>query len=530
MKLLHGISKLAITLIVIVLVIVAGVAVYFTFSRPSVSPPTPTPSLTPTTTPTDTPSPTITPTPSLTPTTTPTDTPSPTPIEISEVEISGVRIRVPNDFAEFVKKVKQKDISITIYFGHALAPEERPAFEKVINMFKSEFPGVEVRVLAYGDAGGLQSAISAAGALPREAREALIGNAPDVFTWAHDWIGWMADSGYLLALEDYIGYDAIEDISEHILPSAMAAVTYGGKTYGLPYAGEALALFINTKLVAKIPETFDELKQVMQQFCSPDEGRYGIAGQIGSMYHINAWVTAFGGYWYDEITKSLGINSSATKQGVKFFIENVLRYMDVTDLGHDYQRRLFGEGKAPIYVSGPWDVSFAINSLGIENFAVAPFPKIDGRTPKPWSGFRNLYLSVMAEAGGKDRIYASVLFVLYVSLNDNSILTLVKENGYVPVKLSVAHYINTHLEEHQIFKIVMGFYRQLEASTPMPKDRNMQKVWGADIYIQAILHEYSKALSEGASPDAAVSRALDVVDSNLDQAQAEISKQIADWG
>ncbi|MEM4788049.1 MAG: extracellular solute-binding protein, partial [Ignisphaera sp.] len=309
MKLLHGISKLAITLIVIVLVIVAGVAVYFTFSRPSVSPPTPTPSLTPTTTPTDTPSPTITPTPSLTPTTTPTDTPSPTPIEISEVEISGVRIRVPNDFAEFVKKVKQKDISITIYFGHALAPEERPAFEKVINMFKSEFPGVEVRVLAYGDAGGLQSAISAAGALPREAREALIGNAPDVFTWAHDWIGWMADSGYLLALEDYIGYDAIEDISEHILPSAMAAVTYGGKTYGLPYAGEALALFINTKLVAKIPETFDELKQVMQQFCSPDEGRYGIAGQIGSMYHINAWVTAFGGYWYDEITKSLGINS-----------------------------------------------------------------------------------------------------------------------------------------------------------------------------------------------------------------------------
>lgn len=515
MNLMRGISKPVIALVIAVLVVVAVAAVYFIFSRP--------PAVTPTPTTSTSPSPTTTPTP------TPISTTSPTtiPAETSEIEIEGVKIKVPKEFAEFVEKVKRGEISLTIYFGHALAPEERPAFEKIIKTFKNEFPGIEVKVIAYGGMGELQSAVSAAGALPREQREALIGNAPDVFTWAHDWIGWMADSGYLLALEDYIGYDAIDDISEHILPSAMAAVTYGGKTYGLPYAGEALALFVNTKLVSKLPETFDGLKQVMQQFYNPAEGKYGIAGQIGGMYHINSWVTAFGGYWYDEITKSLGINSSATKQGFKFFIENVLRYMDVTDLGHDYQRRLFGEGKSPLYVSGPWDVSFAINSLGIDNFAVIPFPKIDGRTPKPWSGFRNLYISVMAEAGGRERAYASVLFVLYISLNDNSILTLVKENGYVPLKLSVAQYINTHLGEHQVFKIVIGFYKQLEASTPMPKDRNMQKVWGADTYIQAILQEYSKALSEGASADAAVSRALGVVDTNLDQAQAEISKQIS---
>lgn len=496
---LVGISKTIVSIIVVVVIIVAGVAVFLvTQQKPPVETPTETPITTPTT----------------------------TPVPPLKILISNVEIHVPPGFATFFEKAKSGQISVVIYFGHALAPEERPAFEKVISNFEREFPGIDVRIIPYGGMGDMQAAVVTACSLPPEQREQNIGNAPDVFTWAHDWVGWMADAGYLVALEDYIGYDAIDDIEEHIIPVAISAVRYGAKTYGLPYAGEALALFVNTKLVTQLPTTFSELKAIMEQFYYPAEGTYGISGQIGGMYHLNAWVTAFGGFWYNDATKELGLNKEETKEGLKFFIRDVLRYMDVTDLGHDYQRRLFGDEKAPIYISGPWDVSYAVRTLGLDNFIVIPFPKIDGRTPKPWGGFRNMYITTMAEAGGRERAYATILFVLYLTLYDDALLTLVNENGYVPVKLSVAEYVEQHRETHPIYKIVYGFYTQVLTTVPMPRDKNMQKVWGADDYIRPIFQEFSAALSEGKSVDEAVERAVGVVDSQLDQAYDAIAPKL----
>ncbi|MCD6300968.1 MAG: extracellular solute-binding protein, partial [Staphylothermus sp.] len=476
-----------------------------------------------TTTTTKTTTTTSTPTPTETTTTTTTTetTPAGTTIKIGDVELP-----VPPEFKDFVEKAKKGEVNVTIYFGHSLAPEERDSFIKVIDMFQQEYPGIKVVEKYYGGMGELQSSVIAAASLPPEQREGLIGNAPDVFTWAHDWIGWFADSGYIIPLEDYIGYDAIDVAAEHILPSALSAVTYKTKTYGLPYAGESLALYVNTKLVPNPPTTFEEMKQIMEQFYNPSEGTYGIAGQIVGIYHINPWVTAFGGFFYDEVTKQLGLTKPETIEGVKFFVANILRYMDVSDLGHDYQRKLFGTGKTPLYFSGPWDVKYATDTLGLDSFTVVPFPRIGDKVPKPYSGFRNMYISVMATAGGRERTYASILLVLYVTLNDDAILTLVNELGYVPVKYSVADYVTTHLEDNPLYKIILGFYNQLKYSVPMPKDKNMQVVWGVDTYLQAIWQAYAEALEEGKSPDEAVEITLAKVEQALQDAYDEISQKI----
>ncbi|MEM4489918.1 MAG: extracellular solute-binding protein [Desulfurococcaceae archaeon] len=516
-KYLNAITKTtSIILVVAIVLVVVGIAIWM------LSTPSPAPSPTPVTEHTTTTTPITTPT-----TPTPTVSPTPTTPVTPVVTIGSVQIRVPEDFREFVEKARRGEVKVTIYFGNALAPEERPGFYKAIDLFKQEFPGIEVRVIEYGGPGDMQSAVVAAASLPKDQRETLVGNAPDVFTWAHDWVGWMADSGYLVALEDYLGYEAIEDISDQIIPSALAAVTYKAKTYGLPYAGESLALFVNLNLVQTLPSTFQDLQKVMEQFYKPAEGKYGISGQVAGMYHINAWVTAFGGFFYNDVTKELGLTKPETISGVKFFVQNVLRYMDVSDLGHDYQRRLFGEGKAPIYISGPWDVRYAIQTIGIDKITVIPFPTIDGRVPKPWSGFRNLYITVMAEAGGKERTYASILFVLYLALNDNCVMTFVNELGYVPVKYSVAEYVHTHLEENKIYKIVYGFYEQLQRSTPMPKDKNMQIVWGADTHLQTIWQEYANALAQGKTVNEAVQAALDKVEVALENAYNDIAPRLS---
>jgi arabinogalactan oligomer/maltooligosaccharide transport system substrate-binding protein len=443
-----------------------------------------------------------------------------------KITIGNVELRVPREFAEFAEKAGRGEVKVTIYFGNALAPEERVGFYKAIDQFRRKYPGIEVKIIEYGGMGDLKGAVSASGALPPEQREAIIGSVPDVFTWAHDWIGGFADKGYIIALEDYIGVDAVEDVSEHLLPSAMAAVTYLGKTYGLPYAGEALALFVNTRLVSTPPTTFSELKKIMEQFYNPTAGTYGISGMVVGVYHINAWVTAHGGFFYDEVRRELGHLKPETSEGIKFFVLNILRYMDISDLGHDYQRRLFGTGKAPFYISGPWDVRYAIETLGLDGFTVVPLPSIDGKVPRPFSGYRNLYISVMATAGGKERTYASILFVLFLALDDNALMTLVDELGYVPVKLSVAETVQAKVAEKPLYKIVLGFYQQLARSVAMPKDINMEVVWGTDTYLQTIWKAYADALAAGKTPDEAVREAIALVDKALRDAYNEIAPKI----
>jgi arabinogalactan oligomer/maltooligosaccharide transport system substrate-binding protein len=141
-----------------------------------------------------------------------------------------VTLTVPASFAEFVEKAKRGEVSVTIYFGLAHAMKERPAFYKVIDMFEREYPGIDVRVLEYADWGSMQTRIVAIAALPKEERAKYIGHVPDVFSWAHDWIGYMAEAKHIIALEDYIEADAVSEISEYIIPVAMSAVTYRLKT------------------------------------------------------------------------------------------------------------------------------------------------------------------------------------------------------------------------------------------------------------------------------------------------------------
>ncbi|MEM4826482.1 MAG: ABC transporter substrate-binding protein, partial [Desulfurococcaceae archaeon] len=75
----------------------------------------------------------------------PTSTPTPPPSEVSQITIGDVKIRVPKEFAEFVEKAKRGEISVTIYFGFPHSPEEKVGFDKVIEMFKREYPGIDVR-------------------------------------------------------------------------------------------------------------------------------------------------------------------------------------------------------------------------------------------------------------------------------------------------------------------------------------------------------------------------------------------------
>lgn len=500
-----GLTKQAIAGIIIVIVVIAAAAVLMMQGggqpTPTTTATSPTTSTTTTTTTIGTTTTTTLPTTTTTTTTTATTTQQP---QLKTITIGSSTIRVPDDFYEFVQKVKNGEISVTINFWTSMLPFEVDAITQVVNEFESEYPGIKVSYT--GTQQNMKEAVKA-GVLAND-----LENTANVFTWAHDWTGELAEGGFIVPLDKYLPPETIEDLQAQYLTNAYSAGVYNLHLYGLPWAAEAIALVCNTEMVSTPPKTFAELEQIMQQYYNPDNDTYGLAYQIDP-YFVYPFVTAFGGYYYDDETGSVGVNSTGTKEGIKFLIQHVLAYEFTGDLGHETQLNIFQQGKAPCMITGPWDIP-AIKE-NIPNITVSAIPPIDDKVPRPFSGIKLLWISKVTEQD-QNMLYASILFVMWFSLNDDTLKSLVDNAGFIPVKKSVVAYISEHIDQ---YPIVAGFIESISNSIPMPKSPQMAKVWGpVSEALNAILAAYSEN-----GPEAAI----EAVDQALDNAQESILQSLS---
>jgi len=481
MKLERALTKTAAIAIAVAIILVAAVGVYIATTQRGGTTPTPT-TQTPTTT---------------TPTTTPTQTTT-TPAALAVLTIGNNQIRVPQDFYEFAMKAKRGEVSVTINFWTSMMEFELNAIRQVITMFQNEYPGIKVN---HQNVQGMKERVTASVAVGD------VDNGPYVFTWAHDWTGLLADGGYIIALDDYLPRETIEDIQANLLSVAYSAATYKLRLYGLPWAAEAIALVCNKKYVQQIPATWDELEQLMRSFYKPEEGRYGIAYQIDP-YHIYPFITLFGGFYYDETTNTHGFLKSETAEGYKFLIEHVYPYMYMSDLGHEAQLRLFLGEKAPCIITGPWNIP-AIRDVFGENIVVGPIPPYGSYVPKPFVGVKLLWITPLAAQKSREALYASILFTLWFTMNDDALKVLVDTAGFIPVKLSLVDYVMSNRDRYQI---VAGFLQSVRNGVAMPKDPKMDAVWGeASNALNAFNTEY---INNGAN--AALSKLPDLLQTASD--------------
>ncbi len=438
---------------------------------------------------------------------------------LSVVFFGNTPIRVPYWLKDFADKCKSGEIeTIEINFWTQMAKFEEDTIKEVISMFEQEYPCIHIRYTNIPPGAGI-------GELKNRVKAAVqagsVEEGVDVFTWAHDWTGELADGGQIVELNRYLPDETLADIRKQFTLMAYEAGKYGVRHYGLPWAAEALALIVNKKLVDHAPETFNEMKQVMEQYYNPDVDTYGIAYEF-SAYHIYPWITAFGGYYYDDMEDKVGVNTTGTKEGVKFFIQNILPYMDVSDLGKDYQLRIFTENRAPFIITGPWDIPKIKEALG-EDFIVAPIPKIDDQhIPKPYVGVKLLWMTPLAVTSPL-RGNATLLFMLWFTLNDASLKKLVDKAGFIPVKKSLLDYVEQHRDE---YPVVFGFSQSVQQGVLMSKSAKMAKVWNIGTYLQAIIGNYTTTLIETRSREKAVETAVAMVDQTLDACYKDIMKAL----
>ena len=284
------------------------------------------------------------------------------------------------------------------------------------------------------------------------------GNGPDVIVMAHDKLGQMVKNGVVSPVD--LG-DAKSKFSE----AAIQGVTYDGKTYGVPYAVESVALVRNNKLTKDTPKTFDEMIASGKKAGS----EYPFVVQMstdGDPYHLYAFETSFGnevfkqsadGSYTSELTLG-GTGASEFTQWLK--AQGAAKTLN-PNITSDIAKDAFLKGNAAYMVTGPWNVT-AAKAAGLD-VSVLPIPSAGGKEAKPFVGVQMFYQSSKT----KNQVLVSKFFQYLETKEAQS--KLQELGGRVPAMTEVANSLSD--ENLKPFASIAG------NGLPMPAIPAMGSVW-----------------------------------------------------
>jgi arabinogalactan oligomer/maltooligosaccharide transport system substrate-binding protein len=351
-----------------------------------------------------------------------------------------------------------KFITGTLTVWHGLLANELAVWNQRLTVFEAAYPGVTVNLVSKASLhDNLATAVPA-------------GVGPDLYTWgAQDWQGEFANASLIVPIDSYIDSATLS----LYYPSALSAMTYKGHLYALPLAAECITLFYNKAFVTTPPQNTNEMVALMQNESAkggtaPYE--YGLSHVTQSdPYHLEPWVSGFGGYYYNDTTGLVGLNSTGTVEAASWFNSTILPYL-APDLGGDSQRTLFYQNKSALLISGPWSVADVKNAN--ITFGLALIPTIsqnNNATPMPYEGVKGIWMTANVRDENKE---AAITFLKWWTGVDNQI-ALGKGLGWIPVVYNA--YNDPDIQSDPI---ISGFGNQLKYTIGIPSAPQMSEVWG----------------------------------------------------
>ena len=298
------------------------------------------------------------------------------------------------------------------------------------------------------------------------------GNAPDIVVGAHDWIGNLVQNGAIspVSITDKAAFDA----------KALAATTYEGQTYGVPYMRENIALIRNTALAPDAPATLDDLIAKGKELKAANKGVTEIltlpVGQNGDVYHMMPLMSAGGGsfFAYDAATgkfdpKNLTIASPKTiaaMEKIKAIGETAATPVLKRSIGGENATATFTSGKSAFFITGPWSVT-DIKKANIKyDITAIPTWKDGGSPAAQFYGAGTFYVA----AKGKNATLAQEFVTNYVAKAETQV-ALFNAEARPPALIAALDQVKASDPDLQKF---------LDAgkdAIPMPAIPAMGKVW-----------------------------------------------------
>jgi len=317
------------------------------------------------------------------------------------------------------------------------------------------------------------------------------GQGPDIIIGANDWLGELVSNGLI----DPVDFSAK---TSQFDPVAVKAFTYDGKTYGLPYSTEAIALAYNKDLVPTPPKTWEELKTMAKQLQDSKKVDQGFTLQQGDPYHTYPVFTGFGGYVFGKNAdgtynpKDFGLDSAgsiAAAQELDSMVKAGLLKKDVTG---DIAKDMFIKGKTAMIFTGPWNIT-DFNAAKL-NWGVANIPTMK-ETPRPFVGSQGFMISSF----GKNKALAKTFLTDFIA-TDDTMKAIYAADPRFPALISVQSGIDQY---------VAAFGASAKTGDPLPAIPQMSAVW--DSWTKAINLIYAQQVA----PDKAMKDAANAIRPNL---------------
>ncbi|MFJ3652375.1 extracellular solute-binding protein [Streptomyces nigra] len=298
--------------------------------------------------------------------------------------------------------------------------------------------------------------------------------APDILRSEVGWTPAFAKKSFFLPLD---GTEALAE-QDKFKSNLLEQAKYEGKTYGVPFVTDTLALVYNKALfekagITEAPKTWDDLKKAAATI----KGKTGVDGYWGSTqaYYAQSFLYGEGTDTVDADAKKITVNSPEAKRAygtwLSLFDGKGLHKADTTADAYAHIQDAFVNGKVAAIVQGPWEITNFYKGSAFKdksNLGIATVPAgSSGKAGAPTGGHN---LSVYA---GSDEAHqkAALKFVKFMT-SAKSQETIALKNSTLPTR------DDAYTEQVKADPGIAGYQGVLSAAQPRPALPEYSSLWG----------------------------------------------------
>ncbi len=302
-----------------------------------------------------------------------------------------------------IRRVAATSIGLCVVAaGMLIAPQAQAANPPLVvwadqiraDVLNSEFPdgfrGTKIKVVVKDSLAAIKD----------ELKTVKPADAPDVIAAEHESTGELVDAKLVRSL--VLGQERLSVFA----PNVLAGFRYNNKIFGIPVQFENVAMVTNVSLVPKQPQTFKKVVAIATRLLKNKKATAGIAvgqGANGNAYNMFAFFSGLGGYVFGNDAKG---NVNTTDVGIAnpAFLTNSTQIKDwnsakILDstLNTQEAKDAFAAGKAPFWITGPWDLNSVI-ALPF-GYRITSVPgMVSGKSPAPLLGMKGFMVTVFSQA------------------------------------------------------------------------------------------------------------------------------------
>ncbi|MBZ3903290.1 MULTISPECIES: extracellular solute-binding protein [Streptomyces] len=343
------------------------------------------------------------------------------------------------------------------------ATNEAPTYKALVKEFEAANKDIKVKYVNVPFDQAQNKFDTAAGAT----------GAPDILRSEVGWTPAFAKKGFFLPLD---GTEALKD-QDKFQPNLIKQAQYDGKTYGVPFVTDTLALVYNKALFEKAgveaPKTWDDLKKA----AATVKDETGVDGYWGSTqaYYAQSFLYGDGTDTVDVAQKKITVNSAEAKKAYGTWLElfdgKGLHKADTTADAYAHIQDAFVNGKVASIIQGPWEITNFYKGAAFKdkaNLGIATVPAgSSGKAGAPTGGHN---LSIYA-GSDKAKQEASLKFVNFMT-SAKSQETIALKNSTLPTR------DDAYTAEVKADPGIAGYQTVLAAAQPRPELPEYSSLWG----------------------------------------------------